>query len=128
VALATVAIRALAETAAATHIFDGWVRHNQEINAGLADPKIKARFADLGTTVIPGSPADFGKLIAEEIEKWAQRIHQHCALANQPLPTSVQQHSGLLLSRLDRHEAHRRDSLSPRRCGDGYLVLADRRA
>ena len=47
---------------------------NKEINAGLADPKIKARFADLGATVIPGSPADFGKLIAEETEKWAKVV------------------------------------------------------
>ena len=38
---------------------------NKEINAGLADPKIKARLADLGGTVLGGSPADFGKLIAE---------------------------------------------------------------
>src|SRR5262249_49890604 len=43
---------------------------NKEINAGLADPKIKARLAVLGGTVLPGSPADFGKLIAEETEKW----------------------------------------------------------
>jgi hypothetical protein len=35
---------------------------------------MKARFADLGSTVIPGSPADFGKLIAEETEKWAKMI------------------------------------------------------
>jgi hypothetical protein len=42
---------------------------NKEINAGLADPKINARFADLGSTVIPGSPSDFGKLIADETEK-----------------------------------------------------------
>ncbi len=49
-------------------------RLNQEINAGLADPKIKARFADLGATVLPGSPADFGKLITEEIEKWAKVV------------------------------------------------------
>jgi tripartite-type tricarboxylate transporter receptor subunit TctC len=49
-------------------------RLNKEINAGLADPKIKARFADLGATVIPGSPADFGKLIAAETEKWATVI------------------------------------------------------
>jgi tripartite-type tricarboxylate transporter receptor subunit TctC len=49
-------------------------RLNKEINAGLADPKIKARFADLGATVIPGSPADFGKLIAEETEKWAKVV------------------------------------------------------
>ena len=47
---------------------------NKEINAGQADPKIKARLADLGTTVIPGSPADFGKLIAEETEKWGKVI------------------------------------------------------
>jgi hypothetical protein len=37
------------------------------INAGLADPKLKARFAELRVTVIPGSPADFDKLIAEGI-------------------------------------------------------------
>jgi len=47
---------------------------NKEINAGLADPKIRARFADLGSTVLPGSPDDFGKLIAEETEKWAKVI------------------------------------------------------
>ena len=47
---------------------------NKEINAGLADPKIKARLADLGGTVLPGSPADFGKLIADETEKGAQVI------------------------------------------------------
>jgi len=47
---------------------------NREINAGLADAKLKARFADLGATVIPGSPADFGKLIAEETEKWARVV------------------------------------------------------
>jgi len=47
---------------------------NKEINAGLADPKIKARLADLGGTVLAGSPADFGKLIANETEKWAKVI------------------------------------------------------
>jgi tripartite-type tricarboxylate transporter receptor subunit TctC len=47
---------------------------NREINAGLADHKIKARLADLGSTVLPGSPADFGKLIADETEKWAKVI------------------------------------------------------
>jgi tripartite-type tricarboxylate transporter receptor subunit TctC len=47
---------------------------NKEINAGLADPKIKARFADLGGTVLPGSHADFRKLIVEETEKWAKVI------------------------------------------------------
>jgi tripartite-type tricarboxylate transporter receptor subunit TctC len=47
---------------------------NKEINAGLADPKLKARLADLGGTVLAGSPADFGKLIAEETEKWGNVI------------------------------------------------------
>ena len=47
---------------------------NKEINAGLADPKIKARLADLGGTVLPGSAADFGKLIADETEKWAKVV------------------------------------------------------
>jgi tripartite-type tricarboxylate transporter receptor subunit TctC len=47
---------------------------NKEINAGLADPKIKARFADLGGMPLVGSPADFGKHIAEETEKWAKVI------------------------------------------------------
>jgi tripartite-type tricarboxylate transporter receptor subunit TctC len=47
---------------------------NKEINAALADPKIKERIADLGGMVIPGSPADFGKHIAEQTEKWAKVI------------------------------------------------------
>jgi tripartite-type tricarboxylate transporter receptor subunit TctC len=47
---------------------------NKEINAGLADPKIKARLADLGGITLSGSPADFGKLIAEETEKWAKVV------------------------------------------------------
>jgi tripartite-type tricarboxylate transporter receptor subunit TctC len=47
---------------------------NKEINAGLADPKMKARLADLGGTVLPGSPAEFGKLIADETEKWGKVI------------------------------------------------------
>ena len=49
-------------------------RLNKEINAGLADPKLKARLADLGGTVLVGSPADFEKLIADETEKWAKVI------------------------------------------------------
>jgi tripartite-type tricarboxylate transporter receptor subunit TctC len=48
---------------------------NKEINAGLADPEIKARIADLDGTVLVGSPADFGKLLAEETEKWGKVIH-----------------------------------------------------
>jgi tripartite-type tricarboxylate transporter receptor subunit TctC len=47
---------------------------NKEIGAALADPKIKARIADLGGTVVAGSPADFGKLIADETEKWGKVI------------------------------------------------------
>jgi tripartite-type tricarboxylate transporter receptor subunit TctC len=47
---------------------------NKEINAGLADPKITARLAEFGGTALVGSPADFGRLIADEIEKWAKVI------------------------------------------------------
>ena len=47
---------------------------NKGINAAIADPKIKARLIDLGGTVLPGSPADFGKLIAAETEKWAKVV------------------------------------------------------
>ena len=47
---------------------------NKEVNAGLADPKIKARLAELGATALPGSPADFGKLIADETEKWGKVV------------------------------------------------------
>jgi tripartite-type tricarboxylate transporter receptor subunit TctC len=47
---------------------------NQEINAALVDPKIKARIIELGGTVLAGSPVDFGKLIADEIEKWGKVV------------------------------------------------------
>ena len=47
---------------------------NADINACLADPKLQARIADLGGIAITGSPADFGKLIAEETEKWAKVV------------------------------------------------------
>jgi tripartite-type tricarboxylate transporter receptor subunit TctC len=47
---------------------------NNEVNAALADPVIKARIGELGSTVLPGSAADFAKLISEETEKWAQVI------------------------------------------------------
>jgi tripartite-type tricarboxylate transporter receptor subunit TctC len=47
---------------------------NKEINVAIADPKIKAQLADLGSIVVPGSPADFGKLIVEETDKWAKVI------------------------------------------------------
>jgi tripartite-type tricarboxylate transporter receptor subunit TctC len=54
-----------------TEIID---RLNKGINSALADPKMKARLADLGGTLIAGLPADFGKLIADETEKWAKVI------------------------------------------------------
>jgi tripartite-type tricarboxylate transporter receptor subunit TctC len=47
---------------------------NKEIVVALADPKMKARLADLGTTVFPGTPDDFGKFIAEETDKWAKVV------------------------------------------------------
>jgi tripartite-type tricarboxylate transporter receptor subunit TctC len=49
-------------------------RLNREINASLADPSMRARLADLGGTPLPGSPADFGKLILAETEKWAKVV------------------------------------------------------
>jgi tripartite-type tricarboxylate transporter receptor subunit TctC len=47
---------------------------NKEINAALADPKLRARLADLGGTMLAGTPTDFGKLIADETEKWEKVI------------------------------------------------------
>jgi tripartite-type tricarboxylate transporter receptor subunit TctC len=47
---------------------------NKEVNAGLDDPKLKARLVELGGTVLAGSPADFGKLIADDTEKWGKVI------------------------------------------------------
>jgi tripartite-type tricarboxylate transporter receptor subunit TctC len=49
---------------------------NQETNAALTDIKIKARMAESGGTVLPGSPADFGRLIAEETEKWSKVVRE----------------------------------------------------
>jgi len=49
-------------------------RLNEVINAGLADPTVRARVADLGATPLPGSAAAFGKLLAEETEKWAKVV------------------------------------------------------
>ena len=48
---------------------------NKEINAALADPKLKARLIDLGDTLLVLSPAEFGRLMADEIEKWGKVIH-----------------------------------------------------
>ncbi len=49
---------------------------NQQINAGLADPTIKARLADMGGMLLAGSPADLGKLIAAETDKWGKVIRE----------------------------------------------------
>src|SRR5215472_10855653 len=45
---------------------------NQQINTALSDPRMTKRLADLGATALVGLPADFGKLLADEIEKWAR--------------------------------------------------------
>jgi len=47
---------------------------NKAVNAGLADPKLKARLTDLGSVLLPGPPAAFGRLIADETEKWGKVI------------------------------------------------------
>ena len=47
---------------------------NKEINAALSDPKLKGRFTEIGISVLAGSPADFGKLIAAETEKWGKVV------------------------------------------------------
>jgi tripartite-type tricarboxylate transporter receptor subunit TctC len=47
---------------------------NREINAGLANPALRARLAGLGSTAFSGSPAEFGKLIAEETQKWGKVV------------------------------------------------------
>ena len=49
-------------------------RLNREINAALEDPKLRTRLVELGGTLLPGSPADFGKLVADDTEKWAKVI------------------------------------------------------
>jgi tripartite-type tricarboxylate transporter receptor subunit TctC len=49
-------------------------RLNKEMNAGLADPEFKAKLTELGSAVLPGSPADFGKFLANESDKWAKVV------------------------------------------------------
>jgi tripartite-type tricarboxylate transporter receptor subunit TctC len=49
-------------------------RLNKEINAALADPKARARLAEMGGMIFAGSPADFGKLVVSETEKWAKVV------------------------------------------------------
>ena len=57
-------------------------RLNREINAGLADPKIAARLADLGSSPAPMTPSEFGKRIADETEKWGKVIREAGIKAN----------------------------------------------
>ena len=45
---------------------------NKEVNPSIADPKLQARLADLGGTAVGGSPADFAKLISDEVKKWSR--------------------------------------------------------
>ena len=47
---------------------------NREINAGLADPQLNARLVGLGATALPGSPADYAKLVVDETEKWGKVV------------------------------------------------------
>jgi tripartite-type tricarboxylate transporter receptor subunit TctC len=49
-------------------------RLNAEINAILSEPKVKTRVAEMGATLIAGSPADFGRLVADETEKWGKVV------------------------------------------------------
>ena len=49
-------------------------RLNKEVNISIADPKFEARLANMAGTVLSGSPADFGKLISDETNKWAKVI------------------------------------------------------
>jgi tripartite-type tricarboxylate transporter receptor subunit TctC len=53
---------------------DAVARLNREINAGLADPRLKAKLEDMGGMLIAGSPAEFGRLVADETEKWAKVV------------------------------------------------------
>ena len=55
---------------------------NREINAAVADPRMKARLADLGGTTLPGSVDEFGKLIISETEKWAKVVQFSGAKVN----------------------------------------------
>jgi tripartite-type tricarboxylate transporter receptor subunit TctC len=55
---------------------------NKAINAAFADAKMQARLADTGGSVLPGSPAEFGKLLAEETEKWAKVVKASGTKAN----------------------------------------------
>jgi tripartite-type tricarboxylate transporter receptor subunit TctC len=55
---------------------------NAAINAAFTDPKMKARLADTGGSALPGSPADFGKLMDQETEKWAKVVKFSAAAAH----------------------------------------------
>jgi tripartite-type tricarboxylate transporter receptor subunit TctC len=77
-------------------------RLNKEINAGFADPKIKARVADMGGTVLAGSPADFGKFIAHETEKWGKVVKFSGAKQFRSRPMSALESSSNAIARSTR--------------------------
>jgi hypothetical protein len=73
----------------------GWrgcygARLNKEINAAFADPAMKARLIDTGGSMLPGSAADFGRLMAEETEKWAK-------VTRRPVPGSEAPSTGAVV-------------------------------
>src|SRR5262249_9010266 len=97
------------------HVID---RLNLEINAGLSDPRIMARLAELGGTVIAGAPAEFGRLIAEETEKWAKVVK--FSGAKPDCGASVV--ADRLLGAFDHRRRRRRDQ-----CDEGLDLLARHR-
>src|SRR5262249_59854974 len=75
-------------------------RLNREVNAVLADPAVKARMAEIGSEIFTGSPADFGKLVAEETDKWAKVVKFAGLKAEEadplpPFPTGRSAKSGI---------------------------------
>jgi tripartite-type tricarboxylate transporter receptor subunit TctC len=65
---------ALPDVPTVSESLPGYEKLNKEINAGLGDPRIKARLADLGSLPLSMMPSDFGKLIADETEKWGKVV------------------------------------------------------
>jgi len=70
-----------AERVACETIVSDSMNATENCRRRLADPNMKARLAGLGVTALPGSPADFGKLIAEETEKWYLLVRRHTRFA-----------------------------------------------
>ena len=81
-------------------------RLNKEINAALVDPKMRVRLADLGGTVLACWPADFGKLIAEETEKWGQVLSVYRAQASSDFRHAERLHG--VCNQQSQHHQHQR--------------------